>query len=854
MRRLCLPALSFLITIHSVGQGINRDIQHAIGDTVKNRIVYTVHGIILDKETNIPVEDANLTFDSTRFVGTHTDKTGEFTLTRVPLGKHHIKVTHIQYETTVLMVDAGPSENVVLEFRLQPKLYVLNGLVVDYDWTVGYFGELDEQGNPINESPPLGTNRIYDPSVVQPPGTRAGEVVRGIEGMQPNVQCADDTRNDAVIRGNSPYSVVWNLEGVTVPNPNHFALPGTAGGPVTIISGRTLSSDNSSFVYGSFPSQYGNTVSGTFDLNLRNGSANDHYLTGEFGVLGASLLAEGPLLKNKASFMVSGRVSTVPLFDVLNLNLGVESIPKYHDASVVFNIRTGQNSFWKFFGVEGSSNIDIVISQQSDPFSNLYGEKDRDQYFGSNMFVVGIRFDGQIGKQASIQATLARSGQYLRSNHDLAYPQDDVTLLKQQDNTLNDPRMPPVQWYAFDEERLSSRIHYSIKPNGSRKPAYFHAGVVSDLFFLSYRDSARNLSVPTSDAQFGSWRRRWWAEASPVLVQPYAEYKFGIDSVEITAGLHSQFFTLNNSASWLEPRLLVVYVANKHKRYSITAGMYSQTQPLNLYFYDTGSKSGTDQVKNKGLDFTRSIQTSMGIERIFRPDDAAYNLKVEAYFQYLYNVPVDIFSSSFSLLNTGADFTRVLPDSTLINQGTGTNFGIELTMERKLLKGFMWLLSGSVFQSKYKASDNLVRGTDFNGGYVLNLLLNKEFMREMTKRNNRRVHKVITVGFKSSLVGGRRFGPADEPQSVVERVVVPIDELRNTEQFKPYLRLDAMASIRWSWKKWSLEAGVDVVNASNRRNILRQAYYPDLKSGGRVDLDYQLGFIPFGYIRSKVGW
>ncbi|MBK7028532.1 MAG: hypothetical protein IPH45_04685 [Bacteroidales bacterium] len=109
-------------------------------------------------------------------------------------------------------------------------------------------------------------------------------------------------------------------------------------------------------------------------------------------------------------------------------------------------------------------------------------------------------------------------------------------------------------------------------------------------------------------------------------------------------------------------------------------------------------------------------------------------MKTEVYYQSLYNVPVNTFSSSYSMLNTGAGFKTDLEDS-LVNNGTGTNYGIELTLEKFFSRGYYGLFTSSIYSSKYKGSDGVERNTAFNGKYVFNILGGKEWKVGSEKQN-----------------------------------------------------------------------------------------------------------------------
>jgi hypothetical protein len=144
------------------------------------------------------------------------------------------------------------------------------------------------------------------------------------------VKGSDDSRNDIVIRGNSPNGVLWRVEGLDIGNPNHFASFGTTGGPVNIINNKMLG--NSDFLTGAFPAEYGNGISGVFDLKLRNGNKEKNEFTAQIGILGLEGTAEGPINEKKgSSYIISYRYATLSIMNKLGINFGAAGNPSYQD-------------------------------------------------------------------------------------------------------------------------------------------------------------------------------------------------------------------------------------------------------------------------------------------------------------------------------------------------------------------------------------------------------------------------------------------------------------------------------------------------------------------------------------------
>jgi hypothetical protein len=643
------------------------------------------------------------------------------------------------------------------------------------------------------------------------------------------VQGADDSRNDIVVRGNSPSGVLWRLEGVDIPNPNHFSIPGTGGGPVAILNNKVLA--NSDFFTAAFPAEFGNSTSAVFDLRMRNGSQSKPLRSIQFGFLGAELMFEGPLNREKrSSYLVNYRYSSASIFSALGIDIGTSAVPRYQDGSFRLFFPQSNGGALAVWGIGGASNIDILISDQTKPERNVYGDNDRDQYFGSGMGILGTTYTRPINEKTYVKATVAASRSQQTSEHDLVYRQLTSDGLFQNDSIVD------YMGYQFTNDRVSAAIHVNRKLS---RNASLRFGLNVDGMFWNFQDSVR-VAMDSSDA-LGLWNKRWDAKLQNALIQPFVQWKYRPnEKITMTAGWHAAYHSLSGDLSMFEPRLGFQYKANDRTVYSAGAGFHSQSQASYLYASTTGADlNGNLIMPNQKMKMTRSLHAVLGMSRQLND---AWSLKMEAYYQELSNVPVEIQSSSFSLINSGAGFNRFFPDS-LVNNGTGRNFGIEATVARAFRDGWFMMLTGSVFDSKYKGSDNTLRNTDFNGKYAWNALASRDW------KFNNQWH--LVTGLKFTMTGGRWYGFEDSEASAEAREVVFFDAGFNSRQFDPYMRLDFKTNLRWNRPESTHELGIDFVNVTGRQNVLKLTYSPDDSNNAEDDIreEYQLGFLPIFFYR-----
>ena len=784
-------------------------------------ITQNVKGKVVDAESKYPLIGAKLfltSIDSTTVLRQMTDPDGRFIFEGVPIGKYNLRITYSLYLTNRTTINVNSGKEAVVNIELQEDITTTDEIEI-----VGR-----KNGEVLNEMATVSAQQFSVEETDRYAGSR-GDPARMASNFA-GVQGADDSRNDIVIRGNSPIGLLWKVEGIDIPNPNHFAVSGSTGGPVAILNNKILA--NSDFFMSAFPADYGNSIAGVFDLRLRNGNSDKHELTGQFGFLGTEAMAEGPLNKDsRSSYLVMGRYSTLSMFQAMGISIGTDAVPVYGDGAFKLSFPLKNGGHIGVFGIGGASKIDIKISDQTNFTEEAFGEGDRDQYFSTAMGVVGVSYKKSLSKSTYFESTIAQTYDRQRSQHDFLIRSLDTNIVDGQEQVnIRTDSIYPLMGYEFRNYKtaLFGSINHKIN-----KQHILRVGLNVDGFFIDNIDSALN----QAHDQFIT---RHDYEGAAILVQPFIQYKWKVNpKMDLTAGIHSQYFSLSDSWSYAEPRLGWQLRMKNKQVLKAGAGLHSQTQPLYQYTYQTTNSMGNVERLNMDMGFTRSIHTAVGYEKTFRK---SLQVKTEAYYQYLFDIPVDQYSSSFSLLNQGSGFQRFFPDE-LVNEGTGTNYGVELTIQKYFDRSFYFLATGSLFESKYQGSDGIERNTDFNGNYAVNFLAGKEF--QLNEKN------MISAGIKVTAAGGRRYGYVDVDETLANNELVFKDSLFNTRQFRDYFRLDFKIVYRLNTPRLTHEIGLDLVNITGRQNILGLAYAPDLAdpTAEPIAERYQLGFLPIFYYR-----
>ena len=773
----------------------------------------TVRGKVFDSETNYPLIGVKLSIqvNQTDLLRVLSNADGEFEIKNVPIGKYSLEATYALYNPKSSTIEVGSGREVIVNVPMTEMIVLQKEVTVT--------GK--KKGEVLNNMALLSAQQFSVSETNRYPGSRMdpARMASNFAG----VGGSDDSRNDIVIRGNSPLGVLWRVEGVDIPNPNHFSISGSSGGPVSIINNKILG--NSDFFMSAYPAEYGNSTAGVFDLKLRSGNNKKHEFTGQFGFLGTEFLAEGPMgNKGKASYLVMGRYSTLSLFEKLGIKIGTDAVPVYGDAAFKFNWVLKNNAQLSFFGIGGKSEIAIKISDQKKVTTDLYGDGDRDQYFGTSMYFSGLNYKKTLSEKTFFTATLAAAMEDQHTKHDYLKGRKIVGETIEIDTIYN------MLAYTFKIAKISGYTALTHKINTRHT---LKGGINLDFMHLDQIDSVLiNLENP------GFYKDRWDYKGSAMLVQPFIQWKWRVnENMDVSAGLHAQYFSLSNSLSPAEPRIAMKYRMKGNQSISAGAGMHSQIQPIYTYTFD---KNGNGDYYNKNMDFTRSLHTVFGYDKFF---DKGFSIKTEAYYQHLYNVPVEVTPSSFSMINMGSGFSRIFANE-LQNTGTGFNYGLELTIQKYFDKSFFFLFSGTMYESKYRGSDNILRNTSFNGNYVANILVGKEF--KISK------NQVFGLGGKCTVAGGKRYGLVDVIKTNADKELFFKDSLFNDLQFADYFRVDFKISWRMDTKKISHEIGLDLVNILNTKNLLSLAYAPLAVTAQHPEPTaerFQLGRLPIFYYK-----
>lgn len=545
-----------------------------------------IRGKITDKQSEKSISGATIELVNDSGNGSITDENGNFKLTNVPLGRQTLRISFLGYEsTTVPDIDVTSGKEVVISVTLIESFDTLQEVVIVSDG--------NNKAKSINKLAAVSVRQFSPEEVNRYAGGRS-DVARLASNFA-GVSTADDSRNDIVVRGNSPTGLLWRLEGIPIPSPNHFSTLGTTGSPVSALNPNLLA--NSDFITSAFPAEYGNAIGGVFDLGFRKGNSEEYeYMVGLAAFPGAEFMAEGPLGKKGGSFLVAGRYGIV---GILGLG-GTSAQPNYNDIS--FNVHLGKSKVGNFslFGIYGNSNIDFLGKDYDK--EDLFASEDEDSFVTSGFSAFGLKHNLEIGNKSYIKTVIG-------------YSSSQNTF--DQDRYLNFGQPNQSKLRFTESDNTETRITFSSLFNSKiSKRVTFRTGILVEQFTLDASLKDRDRQEDNDNDGNPDLVNLTDNDGSYAIVQPYTMGQFRLtEKLTFNAGIHGQYFSLNEEFVF-EPRTSLSYAINNKSAINLGYGLHHQNVAAPLLFLNKNINGSLVQT-NKNLDLVRSQHYVLGYDLRF---------------------------------------------------------------------------------------------------------------------------------------------------------------------------------------------------------------------------------------------
>lgn len=752
-------------------------------------LTQTVRGNLVDFDTKLPIYSARIVVPGTEpIIGCLSDENGEFRLENVPVGRISLRITAVGFEDIYLpnlLVESGKEKILNLEMTTDIKLLdkvEVSANQQDKSESINKMATVSAKTFTVEE-----TNR-YAGSLNDP-----ARMVAGFAGVVGDAE----GDNNIVVRGNSPRGILWRLEGIDIPNPNHFAGEGTTGGPVNALNGAMLA--NSDFFSGAFAPEYGNALSGVFDVKFRQGNNEKREYSFSAGVLGIDGTLEGPFKNGyRGSYLVNYRYSSIALLDKAGI-LDFDGIPIYQDASFKLVFPTKKAGTFSLIGLGGTSKI--LQTDQDDLTGKVYGIYD----VGGDLGVIGLTHRAILSQKMYIKSYLSATTQGNREN--------DMVLKSDSSGMFQDYRD------GFRNSSLKAQSILNFKLNAKNT---FQVGGT-----FSYMNYDFFIEIDTNES--GTLSPVLKSKGTANLMQSFVSWKYRISNkFSIVSGINHTYFFLNKHSA-IEPRIGAKWDVSPRQNISVGFGMHSRLESISTYLYNELQPNGSYHFPNKNMDFSKSVHYVLGYGVQFNENLRG---KIEVYYQHLYNLPVKNDSASYvALVNSAGG----IPNFEMVNKGTGRNYGIEFTLERYFSNNFYYLATTSLYKSEYRALDGIIRSTRFDGNYAMNFLVGKEF--KFVKART----KTFGVNSKISLVGGNRYTPVDLAASQDAGYEIRKTDLPFSAKGENVFLFNLGLTYRVDMKRASHSFKIDIQNLTNHQAKIYDYYDSRTNS---VEFGRQLSFVP----------
>ena len=750
-------------------------------------VTQTIRGTVIDADSRMPLPGANVVILNSD-KGASTDGEGVFRIENVPVSRVNLMVSFIGYENRSLPNQlVNSAAELVLIIELTEALNTLDEVVVT-DGT--------DKAQPLDEMA-LVSARTFSVEETKRYAGAIDDPARMVSAFA-GVTNDPEGNNDIIVRGNSPRGILWRLEGVEIPNPNHFSDEGGTGGPINALNSAMLG--NSDFYTGAFAPQYGNAMSAVFDMNLRTGNNQKRGYSFQASTLGLDLTAEGPFSENyNGSYLANYRYSSLELLDGAGI-IDFDGVPRYQDACFKVVLPINSKHSLSVFGLGGYSGITTEETPEDDE-TTVLAKAD----MVSKMGVTGLTHTYLVNKKVYFRNSLAISG----TGAEFYYEKEDGAGGFYDDYTED---------FTKSQISATSIFNYKINPKNKLKAGFTYNHLGYKMFSKSFNDYRNRLETLLSN------------RGNSASMQAFVEVKHRFNErLSVVGGAHYLQFMLNNSYSF-EPRVAGEFRMNEKQTFTLGAGLHSKLESVAIYLVRQPQDDGSFTTPNTDLGLGKAAHFVAGYgQRI----GANTHFKAEAYYQYLYNTPVENDPNSYhSILNSTSGYTT----ESLVNKGSGQNYGMELTLERYFNRGFYYMSAVSLYKSLYTAMDDVERNSAFDGNYVVNGLIGKEWNIGKAEKN-----RVFFANTKVALIGGKPYTPLDMSESQAQNTTVLDESNPYGAKGEDIFKLDLALGMRRNYDKVTTEWKIDVQNVTNNQAVI-YSYWEE--STQEVGYGYQLSLLP----------
>ncbi len=715
-------------------------------------------GYVFD-ENGKPIARANISIESSD-KNTTSDENGYFIFENIIPNSYNFAATAKGFDDdakfNIIIKSVG---NVDLVFNLKPVTQKLNEVVV-----------VKNPFKRIKETP-VSIQSLSAVEVATYPGGNndIAKVVQSLPGVSGSI---GGFRNDVIIRGGAPNENVYYLDGIEIPNINHFSTQGSAGGPVgmlnvSFIDGVTLSTS-------AFEAKYDNVLSGVLQFNQRKGNAKKFQGNVRVGASEAALTLEGPMFKKdkenaNTTYLVSVRRSYLQfLFEAIGLPIR----PDYWDYQYKLNHKVDEFNEINFLGIGSLDDFSVKRPKDFTLQQQLVLEQVSiiKQWTSSGGLSWKKRFkDGSGFMLNSLSANI------LNNNFRRFTDNENLTGL----------------YFSNNSKETEIKFRNEITKN-------INDWKIVTGFNITNADYANKTQILNQglnyDTSINFLKYGLFAQASKSFFE---------DRFDVSLGFRTDANTFTTQQNQLletfSPRLSLSYALNENKdwRLNFAMGKYFKIQPYTVLGY----KDNTGNFANKDSKYTGNVHFVLGVSKAI---NKTTQTSLEGFYKKYNNYAVSI-ADGVSLANKGAGF-EVLGNEDILNSGIGNTYGMEFTVQQKLTKNFFGIFAYTLFKSEFTGLDKKFRPSVWDSRHLVSFTGGYKF-----KHN-------WEIGVRYRYAGKTPYVATNLPQTLIEypRIVLDYNKL-GEQNLAAFSQFDARIDKKWNFKKFALDVFIDVQNLLNQQ-------------------------------------
>ncbi|MEL6254361.1 MAG: TonB-dependent receptor [Bacteroidota bacterium] len=715
----------------------------------------SISGFVKNGKTGEVLSGASVIVENSE-VGAITNEDGFFFISKIPIGTYNLQANYLGYSTSnIFNVVVRSTNNPPIEFNLTPSTYEIEEVEI----TINPFE--------VSEVSPLSIQKLSQEEIVSYPGGNndVTKVVQSLPGIGGSV---GGFRNDIIIRGGAPSENVYYLDGIEIPNLNHFATQGSAGGPVGLVNVAFL--DNVQLTSSAFGANYDNVLSGVLQFDQRNG--NNQQAAGNFRLSSSEvgLTLEGPLFKakkeySKTTYIVSARRSYLQfIFEVL----GIPILPDYWDYQYKINHEIDEYNSIYVTGIGSIDDFQVNELEELDPEQQAI--QDQVPIIKQRTNTVGVSWKKRF-KDNSGFMLMSLSNNVLFN--DFKQYTDNIRL----------------EGLAFqnDSREMESRFRFNLKRYKERWTVDY--GI--SLIYAGYNNQTINIQNNLQfDTNLSFLRYGAFFQANSSLLEGRLSLALGMRTDGNT-------FTENGNEIYrtLSPRLSAAYQLSTNGKWSISAslGRYFKILPYTAL----GFQDNTATFVNQNSSYIRADHMVAGLNYLLN-EKARFS--IEGFYKNYTDYPISIIDQ-VSLANKG-EGNEVFGSEAVTSNGKGQAYGVELLFQQKFTGKFYGLTSLTLYRSLFSGNDSeSFFPAIWDNRILLSLLGGYKFW------------KSWEINSRVRLLGGAPFAPIDQNTSLGSYPILIRDySLLGEERLGVFSTVDIRLDKKWSFKSWALDVFVEFQN------------------------------------------